>query len=134
MRRVVTRFHSLSERIVLLTVVIEHAPRVEPSERVKRFERLESGFHRLTMHYGFMEESDVHGDLAHLLPELGIDVPSRELVYVLGRETFVATAAGRMGTAAESFFAFLSRNAKSATDYFRLPPEQVVEVGAQIDL
>jgi KUP system potassium uptake protein len=76
----------------------------------------------------------VHGDLAAALRELGIAVQSEELLYVVGRETFIASEKGRMGAAWESLFAFLSRNAKSATDYFRLPPEQVVEVGAQIDL
>lgn len=39
-----------------------------------------------------------------------------------------------MGTLWEGLFAFLSRNAKSATDYFALPPDQVVEIGAQIEL
>jgi KUP system potassium uptake protein len=95
---------------------------------------LGKGFHRLTLHYGFIEEPDVHGDLAAVLQELGIAVQSEELLYVVGRETFVASEKGRMGAAWESLFAFLSRNAKSATDYFRLPPEQVVEVGAHIDL
>jgi KUP system potassium uptake protein len=134
MRRIVARFRSLHETIVLLTIVLEHVPRVAEADRVKQAVALGSGFHRLTLHYGFIEEPDVHGDLVALLPEMGITTPSNELLYVLGRETFVATGRGRMGAAWEGIFAFLSRNAKSATDYFRLPPEQVIEVGAQIDL
>jgi KUP system potassium uptake protein len=134
MRRVVTRFRALQETVILLTIVIEHTPRVSQSERAQDVVALERGFHRLTLHYGFIEEPDVHGDLAAILPTLGIAARSEELLYVVGRETFVASDEGRMGAAWEEFFAFMSRNAKSATDYFRLPPEQVVEVGAQIDL
>jgi KUP system potassium uptake protein len=134
MRRVVTRFRTVHETVILLTVVIEHTPRVSEPERVKEVSTLEKGFHRLTLHYGFIEEPDVHGDLTAVLPTLGIAARRDELLYVVGRETFVATDEGRMGAMSERLFAFLSRNAKSAIDYFKLPHEQVVEVGAQIDL
>jgi len=109
-------------------------PEVAESERVEGAVSLEKGFHRVTLHYGFMEEPDVPTDLAGVLPTMGIRGNPSELLYVLGRETFVATHKGRMGAIWEGLFAFLSRNAKNATDYFRLPPEQVVEVGALIDL
>ena len=134
MRRLVNRFRALQETVVLLTVVIEHASRVASYERVQDVVDLGRGFHRLTLHYGFVEEPDLHGDLAMVLPRQGVVDASDQLVYVVGRETFVATDEGRMGAAWESLFAFLSRNAKSETDYFRLPPEQVIEVGAYIDL
>jgi KUP system potassium uptake protein len=55
-------------------------------------------------------------------------------VYFLGRETFIAGKGGKMGVLSESLFAFLSRNAKSATSWFGIPPDQVVELGMQIDL
>jgi KUP system potassium uptake protein len=134
LRRTVTRFHILHKTVVLLTVVLEHVPHVAEIDRVGKSIALDKGFHRMTLHYGFIEEPDVHGDLAAALAEAGIQTPSDELLYVLGHETFVAAAGGRMGALSESLFAFLSRNAKSATDYFQLPPEQVVEVGALIDL
>jgi KUP system potassium uptake protein len=134
LRRVATRFKALHERVLLLNVVIEHVPAVPALERMKDLERLAEGFCRMSFHYGFMDESDVHGDLTLALRMLGVDSPAGELLYVVGRETFVGTSSGRMGALWEKLFGFLSRNAKSATDYFRLPPEQVVEVGAQIDL
>jgi KUP system potassium uptake protein len=134
MRRIVDRFHSLQRTVLLLRVVVEHVPEVAESQRVRGVMALGKGFHRLTLHYGFMEESDVPGDLAVVLPGMGIDAKGGDLLYVLGHETFVATHRGRMGAAWEGLFAFFSRNAKNPTDYFRLPPEQVVEVGAQIDL
>jgi KUP system potassium uptake protein len=134
MRRVVSRFRALHEAVVLLTVVVEHVPHVAESERVNRVVAFDKGFHRLTLHYGFMEEPNVPGDLTRGLSQVSIRTRQSELVYVVGRETFVASDAGRMGAVWEGLFAFLSRNAKSATDYFGLPAEQVVEVGAHIDL
>jgi KUP system potassium uptake protein len=113
---------------------METMPRVATRSRVQASAALESGFYSVHLHYGFIEEADVHGDLVAVLPSLGISVSSTEIVYVLGRETFVASNRGLMGQTAESIFDFLTRNARSATAYFQLPPEQVIEIGAHIDL
>ncbi|MFO0614792.1 MAG: KUP/HAK/KT family potassium transporter [Polyangiaceae bacterium] len=132
MRRVVSRFRVLHEQVFLLTVVFEHVPHAPA--RVGEVLDLGQGITRVTLHYGYVEEPDVHGDLSRALTDRGIDVAHDRMLYVLGRETFVASNAGRMGRIAEGLFAFLSRNARGATDYFRLPPEQVLELGAHIDL
>jgi KUP system potassium uptake protein len=134
MRRIVNRFHALPETIIVLRVVVEHVPEVAASERVKDVRTLGKGCHRLTLHYGFMEEENVPADLTAAIAEVGIAAGADDLVYVLGHETIVASPRGQMGTLWEGLFAFLSRNAKSAIDYFGLPPEQVIEVGARIDL
>jgi KUP system potassium uptake protein len=134
MRRIAHRFHALPQTIVLLRVVVEHVPEVAAALRVTGVRSLGKGFHRLTLHYGFMEEEDVPGDLAAALAEMGISAGAADLIYVLGHETIVPSPRGKMGTLWEGLFAFLSRNAKSAIDYFGLPPEQVIEVGARIDL
>jgi KUP system potassium uptake protein len=134
MRRTVARFRSLHQTVVLLTVMLEHTPTIPEDRRILVGEELGKGFYQLTLRYGFMELIDVPADLAQVLPSMGIAIKPEETLYVLGRETFVASRKGRMGAAMETLFAFLSRNAKTATDYFGLPPDQVIEVGAQIDL
>lgn len=134
LRRLVERVHTLHETVILLNVVVEHVPRVAVAERAQNALALGHGFYCLTLRYGFVEEPDVPSDLSVVLPELGIVTPQSELSYIVDRETFEATNAGRMGRISEGIFSFLSRNAKSATDYFRLPPAQVLEVGARIDL
>ena len=80
--------------------------------------------------YGFMDEPDVPLLLrtSHLPCELA------DATYYLGRETFLATSQGALGPVRERIFSFLSRNAASATSYFAIPPEQVIELGTQIDL
>lgn len=127
------RSRSLHETVVLLSIVYEHRPWVGDEERIDVFP-LREGFVRVVLRYGFMDSADVPKALtvATSLGKLAVD-PS-EVTYYLGRETFLATGAGQMGAISETIFAFLSRNSRSATAYFGLPPEHVVEIGTQIDL
>ncbi len=81
-----------------------------------------------------MEVPRVPQALTLALEELGIRAESEQLVYIIGRETIVVTARGRMGRVTEPIFAFLSRNARSVIDDFSIPVEQVVEIGMQVDL
>jgi KUP system potassium uptake protein len=124
------RIRALREHLILVTVTTDHVPFVKPADRVKT-EDLGHGFHRVWIHAGFMEKPDVPKLLASAhLP--GVDLS--DATYFLGRETFIAGKGGKMGVFSESLFAFLSRNAKSATSWFGIPPDQVVELGMQIDL
>jgi KUP system potassium uptake protein len=89
--------------------------------------------------YGFMETPDVPAILEQALGNREssfnvADEGDRKVIYFLGRETFLATDKGKMGPLTESIFGFLSRNSRTATSYFRIPPEQVIEIGYQIDL
>jgi KUP system potassium uptake protein len=68
------------------------------------------------------------------LQKLGMEFNLKELVYVLGHETFVEQESGEMNRYQQGIFSFLSRNARNATDYFKLPPDQVIELGTHIDL
>jgi KUP system potassium uptake protein len=133
LQRMVARFHVLYETNVLLTVRSEHVPFVPPSRRSEIVE-LGKGFKRVVLRYGFMDRPNLHADMVHVLPRINCAQKSDELLYVLGRETFMGTSRNKMGAVSESIFAFLSRNAKNATEYFGIPPEQVVELGVQIDL
>jgi KUP system potassium uptake protein len=129
----IRRNRVLHERVVLLTIVFEHRPYMPASERIEVSE-LDKGFVRVIAHYGFMDEPDVPAALAAAgrVCRLGIDLA--DATYYLGRETFLATAKGQLGPISERLFAFLSRNAASAVSYFAIPSEQVIEIGAQIDL
>ncbi len=122
----------LHETVVLLTVANDHVPRVDVAAATT-IEELGHGFHRVVTRVGFMQTPDVPEVLA-IVKARGVPIDDDETTYYLGRETFLATPKGRMGPLRESLFGLLSRNAKSATSYFAIPPEKVVEVGMQIDL
>jgi KUP system potassium uptake protein len=128
----VDRIRVLPRTVVLFTVNVIHAPYAD--EEAMRYEELGNGFHRVTVDKGFMDSPHVPRALAHAVKKFRLDVDPEEVTYFLGRETFLATAAGRMGAWSEGLFAFLVRNARPATAHFCIPPEQVVEIGSQIDL
>jgi KUP system potassium uptake protein len=124
---------ALHQQVILLTVVTERVPRVSRDQRVE-VTALEAGFSRVVLHSGFMQGTHVPALLAHAAATKGLAFVGSDATYYLGRETFLATERGKMGRLAETLFGFMMRNASSATAYFHLPPEQVVELGIQLDL
>jgi len=130
--RIVEQLDVLPERSIIVRVTTEPVPRVPEADRFEL--RIgELGVHRVAVRYGFMEEPDIPAVVSRLR-ERGLDVDPADVVYVLGRETILATERRGMALWRERLFGFLSRNAARATAFFRLPPEQVIEVGAEIDL
>jgi KUP system potassium uptake protein len=122
----------LHERVILLTVVTIDVPYVSDQDRVEVVP-LGHGFFRLTMRYGFMQEPDVPGALlAAASPQFPVDVTTT--TFFLGIETLLATRREGMPLWRERLFAFMSRNAVRATNFFRIPPERVVEIGMQVEL
>jgi KUP system potassium uptake protein len=129
----VARMHSIANNVVLLRVVIDHTPQAEEAHRFE-IENLDQGFVRVVVHFGYMENPAVVPMLQRATREAGLDIPLSDATYFVGRETFLAGIGGRMKPLPEALFAFLSRNAKSASHHYALPPEQVVELGTVIDL
>jgi KUP system potassium uptake protein len=124
--------HVLHECNILLTAKTQQTPRVDPADRVQ-LEALGEGFWRMIVNYGFTEEPDVPTALAQLHdPTLHVD--PEEVTYFLGRETLIATKnVDHMPVWREKLFVAMQRNATNATSYFRLPTDQVIEVGAHIE-
>jgi KUP system potassium uptake protein len=128
----VDRIRVLPETVLLLTIDITHAPYA--ADDAMRFDRLPGNILRLTIERGFMDHSSVPKLLERAIPRYEIPLDLHRATYCLGRETFLATSAGNMGALSESLFAFLARNAHSPATTFCIPPEQVIEIGSQIDL
>ncbi len=123
----------LHERIIFLTVKTRPIPYVNDFERVK-IEVMGSGFSRLKVYYGYMEKPDIP-DILSNITQPGFVFKPEEATYFLGRETIIATKKySGMARWREKLFALLSKNARSATSYFRIPPDRVVELGEQIEI
>jgi KUP system potassium uptake protein len=130
----VARSQALKRQVVVLTIEVRPIPLVPLAERLELIE-IGQGLWRLIAHFGFMEEPSVEALLCH--PEVTRRLEPillTKVTYYLGRETILGGKGGRMGAPSERIFGFLSRNQRNATTYFRLPPDQVVEIGTQIDL
>jgi KUP system potassium uptake protein len=122
----------LHEHTVFLSVMTEEVPHVDPAERMEVVE-LGHGFYRIVLHYGFMEEPDVPAALEAVRVE-GLNLSPGRTSYFLGRETLIPSRERGMAPWRERLFAIMSRNARPATAFFGLPPNRVVELGAQIRL
>jgi KUP system potassium uptake protein len=122
----------LHERVVLLTVETEEIPFVDEAERVEVAE-LGHGLFRVLLRYGFTEDPDIPSGLA-LAKAKGLTFKPMETSYFLGRETLIASKNPGMAIWREQLFSVMARNARSATSFFGLPPNRVVELGAQIEL
>jgi KUP system potassium uptake protein len=127
----------LHERVVLVSLLTEEIPNVRDPERVAVRE-LGSGFHQVIARYGFMETPDVPAMLdsipRRLLPGPKLEFKPMDTTYFLGRETLLPTGSSRMATWRKRLFIVMSRNAQTASAFFGLPPNRVVEMGAQIQL
>jgi KUP system potassium uptake protein len=122
----------LHEKVVLLTIVTEEVPYVSDEEQTEVRE-LGAGLYRLVARYGFMETPEVPALLANVeIPGVSFDPAST--TFFLGRETLLATSRPGMAIWRERLFSWMVRNAEGAALYFRLPPNRVVELGAQIEL
>ncbi len=122
----------LHREVVLLTIVPEDVPSVPDGERVE-IEDLGNGFHRLVARYGFMETPNVP-HVMNLGYRSGLIPRTEPTSFYLGRETLLPTGDADMMRWRKRLFALLSRNSQSATNYFGIPPGQVVELGVQVEL
>ena len=133
----VTLLHNLKhnkvvhQTVVILNIDVEEIARVSPEQRYE-WHDLGYGVYRLVVHVGFMEEPN----LPELLSRAGGPVSFAPMTtsYFLGRETLIATKAPGMAFWRDELFAWMTRNASSASQYFCLPANQVLELGAQIEI
>ncbi|MEO0035823.1 MAG: potassium transport protein Kup [Pseudomonadota bacterium] len=123
---------ALHRRIVFLTVLVEDIPRVHGRDRIEVV-ALADGFYRLILRYGFVQEPDVPKAL-RLCKALGLDFDLMDTSFFLGHENIVSGDQHEMPEWRERLFVVMSRSAVSATEFFRIPPGRVVELGAQIRL
>jgi KUP system potassium uptake protein len=123
---------TLHERVVLLSVATDRQPRVQAPDRVT-LEDLGHGFFRVNARVGFMQDPDVPSLLREAQP-LGLEIEPGQASYFLGRESLLTNGPAPLARWRKALFAFLSRNARPATQYFGLPPNRVVELGAQVEL
>jgi KUP system potassium uptake protein len=122
----------LHERVILLTVKIEDVPYVSEEKRVEQSD-YGSGFYRVVLRYGFMEEVDVPAALAQL-KSCGPQCKMMDTSFFLARQTLLASSRPGMAIWREKLFAWMLRNAESAMEFFKLPTNRVVELGSQVEI
>jgi KUP system potassium uptake protein len=124
---------ALHERVVVLRVLTESKPRVHWPDLMSVVEEGEN-FWRVTAHFGFMQRPDIPR-LLEEAQQRGCAIWLDDVTYYVGHENILHRRHGpAMPHWQERIFAAMMRNASHVTDYFRLPTEQVVEIGRQISI
>jgi KUP system potassium uptake protein len=123
----------LHEQVVLLTVRTEEVPYLANARDRVALEKMEEGFWRVNVHFGFMEKPDVPSALASA-KGMKVRFDSMRTTYFIGRETILATRKLGLSSWRGSIFAWMTRNAGDVTSYFCLPPNGVVELGARVEV
>ena len=123
----------LHKRVIFFTICVDEDPVVDKAHRLE-VERMESGFWRVQAHYGFMETPNIQAILRQCA-EHDLEFHEMDTTFFLSRETVIPKADnGGMNIWQEHLFAIMVRNALSATAYFRLPANRVVELGMQVEI
>jgi KUP system potassium uptake protein len=119
------------QKTVLLTVETEERSHLSAEER-SEWQDLGHGVYRLSLHFGFMEDPDIPATLDAIDGPLKFNPMTTS--YFLGRETLIPTKEPGMAIWREHLFSWMTRNASSAGAFFNLPPNQTIELGAQVEL
>ena len=120
----------LHDRNILVTVVTAEVPAVADQERAKVID-LGQGFFRVFLRYGFMEHPDIPKGLA-ICAEQGLVISLQETSFFLSREVVIPKLTPGMALWREVLFSWMLRNAQSATEFFRIPTNLVVELGTKV--
>jgi len=123
----------LHERCIFLKIVTHDVPTVSGEERL-RYEKLDDGFYVLEANYGFKDEPDILELLESCRTRYGLGCEMMETSFFLSRETIIPTRLPGMALWRDHLFAWMSRNATRATDYFRLPANRVIELGTHVEI
>ena len=123
----------LHDRVVVLTVSIADVPYVDEIDRTA-VKDLGDGFYRVTLRYGFMEETDVPSALKRLDNICSGPFEMMQTSFFLSRQTLLTAEKPGMAIWREKLFAWMMRNAATPMEFFRLPTNRVVELGSQVEI
>ena len=124
----------LHERVVFLTIITHDVPRVPEIDRVQ-MRCIFNGFFQAEAWYGFTEQPDIHEILDQCRTRYGMEFDLMDTSFFLSRESVIPLApAPSLAFWRDHLFAWMTRNAARATDFFNIPANRVVELGTHIEI
>ncbi|MDE2121023.1 MAG: potassium transporter Kup, partial [Betaproteobacteria bacterium] len=123
----------LHERVVFLSAHTADVPHVAPDQGID-LRPMEEGIYLLHVRFGFKDEPDIQRLLKDCERLSGLEFHLMETSFFLARQTIIPSKIPGMALWREVLFSWMSRNAQEASDYFRIPPNRVVELGTQIEI
>ena len=122
----------LHERTAFLTIFNADIPTIPDRDRVK-VEALGHNCYQINVHYGFKDERDIPHAL-ELCKDAGLEFDNMNTSYFISRQTVIPKVGIGMAIWRESLYATMSRNARDAADYYRVPANRVIELGTQVEI
>ena len=124
---------SLHEKVMVINVVIEPVPWIGQDERL-RFVQEAPDFWRATAYFGFMERPDIPAVLSEAKKK-GCTIILDDVTYYVGHETIVPREDGEgLAKWRVGIFSVMDRNAARVTDLFKVPVNDVVEIGREVEI
>jgi KUP system potassium uptake protein len=123
----------LHERIIFLKISTWDVPYVEESERIT-FKDMGSEMYLARAIYGFKETPDMLQILNDLAKYNNLECDLMETSFFLARDTVIASAMPGMPLWREKIFAWMFQNAAKPSDFYQIPTNRVVELGAKIEI
>ncbi|MBP2604528.1 MULTISPECIES: potassium transporter Kup [Acinetobacter] len=123
----------LHQRNILVTVVIEDVPFVEPEDRIST-ETLAEHFFRIKIFYGFKDEMNVPKALMQAYEQLGLEYDLMHISFFISRDRIVHSVGDGMSPWREKLFISMQRNTSPVSDFYQIPTNRVVELGSQIEI
>lgn len=120
------------ETTVFLTVNFDEIPRVPDSERVQVI-RGSNGLIRLVAHFGFREDPDIATVLRHASRK-GLELEVESTSFFTSKPTVISVSRRGLFGWRRSLFGWMLQNSASVANYFGLPPNRVIELGAQVGI
>ncbi len=122
----------LHERVIFITLHNKEIPWVPFSERIKVTD-LKNNCFQVDVYYGFKNEPDIPNAL-ELCKPFGLEFEALDTSYFISRQTIISSPGSGMSSWREGLFVTMSRNARDAADYYQIPSNRVIEVGAQVEI
>ncbi len=122
----------LHERVIFLTIHMHEVPWVPLAERIQ-LQDFGNECYQVRVHYGFKDEPDIP-QVLELCKSHGLEFDMLSTSFFISRQTIISTPGAGMSMWREHLFVTLSRNARGAADYYQIPPNQVIELGTQVEI
>ena len=123
----------LHDRNIMITVITRDVPYVPNIERI-RVEKLDDRFYRIFMYYGFKDQPNIPQALQQAFEQADLEYDLMQISFFISRDRLVHTVGDGMAPWREKLFISMQRNTGSASDFYQIPPNRVVEMGSQIEI
>ena len=126
--------HVLHERIIVLSIVTTNEPYVDENHRLKiRTFGDNQVFYRVKLYYGFKESADVRRALELCVQE-GLNIAPKDTTFFIGSESISFRNRNALSKWRRALFSYLFHNSSSAIEFFKIPVDQIMEIGIRIEL